>query len=79
MPIAGSSGSTSTVTKAYGYALAQKTLWLNTGGAKGANVNGCFVRRDEEINGMPVWEKEGEEEEEASFRFVASLIDFDTS
>ena len=38
MPIAGSSGSTSTVTKAYGYALAQKTLWLNTGGAKGANV-----------------------------------------
>lgn len=38
MPIAGSSGSTSTVTKAYGYALAQKTLWLNTGGTKGANV-----------------------------------------
>lgn len=38
MPIAGSSGSTSTVTKAYGYALNQKTLWLQTGGAKGANV-----------------------------------------
>jgi len=38
MPIAGSSGSTSTVTKAYGYALAQKTRWLQTGGAQGANV-----------------------------------------
>jgi hypothetical protein len=38
MPVAGSSGSTSTVTKAYNYVYTQKSLWINTGGSKGANV-----------------------------------------
>jgi hypothetical protein len=38
MPVAGSSGSTSIVTKAYNYVYAQKNLWINSGGTKGANV-----------------------------------------
>ena len=38
MPVAGSSGFTSTVTKAYNYVYAQKNRWINTGGASGANV-----------------------------------------
>ena len=38
MAIAGSSGSTSTISIAYGYALDQKTLWLETDGEFGANV-----------------------------------------
>lgn len=38
MGIAGASGSTSTVLRAYGYALAQKKLWLETNGEQGANV-----------------------------------------
>ncbi|MCB9896699.1 MAG: S8 family serine peptidase [Planctomycetes bacterium] len=38
MPVAGSSSSTSTVVKAYGYVLAQKQLWLSSGGTNGANV-----------------------------------------
>ena len=38
MPVAGSSGTTSIVVKAYNYVLAQKQLWLATGGALGANV-----------------------------------------
>ncbi|MHC4845804.1 MAG: S8 family serine peptidase [Planctomycetota bacterium] len=38
MPVAGASGSTSTVVKAYNYVLAQKQMWLTTGGVKGANV-----------------------------------------
>ena len=38
MAIAGSSGSTSTVLKSYGYVLKQKKLWLETDGKKGANV-----------------------------------------
>lgn len=38
MAVAGSSGMTSTVLEAYGYVLDQKVLWLETGGAKGANV-----------------------------------------
>lgn len=38
MPVAGASGSTSTVVKAYNYVLAQKQMWFDTAGAKGANV-----------------------------------------
>ena len=38
MPIAGSSGFTSTVTKAYNYVYAQKNLWITSGGTSGANV-----------------------------------------
>lgn len=38
MPVAGSSGSTSTVMKAYNYVLDQKQYWLDTAGAQGANV-----------------------------------------
>ena len=38
MPVAGSSSSTSTITKAYNYVYTQKNLWLTTSGAKGANV-----------------------------------------
>lgn len=38
LPVAGSSGTTSTVVKAYNYALAMKTLWLSSGGLLGANV-----------------------------------------
>ena len=38
MPIAGSSGSTSTVLIAYNYALAQKDIWLASGGSAGACV-----------------------------------------
>jgi hypothetical protein len=38
MPVAGSSGTTSIVVKAYNYVRAQKQKWLDTGGALGANV-----------------------------------------
>ncbi|MDF1799541.1 MAG: S8 family serine peptidase [Planctomycetota bacterium] len=38
MPVAGSSGSTSVVTKAYNYVFAQKNLWITSGGTSGANV-----------------------------------------
>ncbi|MCC6137642.1 MAG: S8 family serine peptidase, partial [Bdellovibrionaceae bacterium] len=38
MAINGSSGSTATVLKAYGYALKQKQLWVSSGGKQGANV-----------------------------------------
>lgn len=38
MPVAGASSLTSTVLEAYGYCLDQKTLWLSSGGARGANV-----------------------------------------
>lgn len=38
MAVAGASGSTSTVLKAYGYVLKQKQLWLSSGGKLGANV-----------------------------------------
>jgi subtilisin family serine protease len=38
MLIGGSSGNFSVVAKAYGYAMAQKKLWLESNGEKGANV-----------------------------------------
>jgi subtilisin family serine protease len=38
MSVNGSSGDTATVAKAYGYVAAQKKLWLDTKGARGANV-----------------------------------------
>jgi len=38
MWVAGSSGYTSTVIKAYTYVLTQRDLWMQTGGTKGANV-----------------------------------------
>ena len=38
MDVPGSSGNTSVILRAYGYILAQKQLWLDTNGAKGANV-----------------------------------------
>jgi len=38
MSVAASSGKTSVVAAGYGYVLRQKKLWLETGGAKGANV-----------------------------------------
>jgi len=38
MPVAGSSGTTSTVLLAYGYVTDQKDLWLSSSGAAGANV-----------------------------------------
>ena len=38
MPVAGSTGSTSVVTKAYNYVYNQKNQWINSGGSKGANV-----------------------------------------
>ncbi|MEK7691296.1 MAG: S8 family serine peptidase, partial [Bdellovibrionota bacterium] len=38
MAVAGASGTTSVVASAYGYVMAQKKLWLDTKGAKGANV-----------------------------------------
>ncbi|NDC23914.1 MAG: hypothetical protein EBZ49_07270, partial [Proteobacteria bacterium] len=38
MPVAGSSGETSVVARAYGYVLAQKKLWLESHGKKGANI-----------------------------------------
>lgn len=38
MAVNGSSGSTSTVLKAYGYVLKQKQLWLSSHGKQGANV-----------------------------------------
>jgi subtilisin family serine protease len=38
MLIGGSSGTFSVVAKAYGYAIAQKKLWLESNGEKGANV-----------------------------------------
>lgn len=38
MFIAGSSGQTSTIAKAYGYAIRMKKLWLQSGGKQGANI-----------------------------------------
>jgi len=38
MPVAASSGTTSVVVGGYGYALAQKKLWIESQGKKGANV-----------------------------------------
>jgi len=38
MYVAGSTSTTSTVVKAYSYVLKQRDLWMQTGGAKGANV-----------------------------------------
>jgi subtilisin family serine protease len=38
MPVAGSTGTTSIVVRAYNYVLAQKTLWLSSGGTTGANA-----------------------------------------
>jgi subtilisin family serine protease len=38
LPIAGASGVTSTVLRAYGYVLKQKQLWISSGGRKGVNV-----------------------------------------
>lgn len=38
MPVAGASGETSVVAKAYGYVLAQKKLWIESNGKKGANI-----------------------------------------
>ena len=38
MPVAGSTSSTSVVTKAYNYVYNQKNQWINSGGSKGANV-----------------------------------------
>lgn len=38
MFIAGSSGQTSTVAKAYGYAIRMKNLWIKSGGKQGANI-----------------------------------------
>tara|TARA_B100000315_G_scaffold260807_1_gene325618 strand:+ start:9682 stop:13104 length:3423 start_codon:yes stop_codon:yes gene_type:complete len=38
MAIAGASGTTSTISIAYGYVLDQKSLWFETDGQKGANV-----------------------------------------
>ena len=60
MNIPGSSGSTSVILRAYGYILQQKKLWLETNGAKGANVvatNSSFgVDRANCNNGSyPAW------------------------
>jgi subtilisin family serine protease len=38
MGVAGSSGETSVVARAYGYVIAQKKLWLESKGKKGANI-----------------------------------------
>jgi subtilisin family serine protease len=38
MPVAGSTGTTTIVVRAYTYAYDQKNLWLSSGGAQGANV-----------------------------------------
>jgi subtilisin family serine protease len=38
MAVAASSSSTSVISTGYGYVLAQKTLWLQSGGTQGANV-----------------------------------------
>jgi subtilisin family serine protease len=38
MAVAGSSGTTSVIATAYGYVMKQKQLWLDSKGAKGANV-----------------------------------------
>ena len=38
MPVAASSSKTSVIAKGYGYVIAQKKLWIESNGAKGANV-----------------------------------------
>ncbi len=38
MPVAASSGTTSVIAAGYGYVIAQKKLWLESKGAKGANI-----------------------------------------
>ena len=60
MAIAGSSGTTSTISIAYGYVLDQKSLWLETGGEFGANVvatNSSFGIDYADCNSgsYPVW------------------------
>jgi subtilisin family serine protease len=60
MAVAGSSGNTSQVVKAYGYVIAQKKLWLETKGAKGANIvatNSSFGVDEADCNSRdyPVW------------------------
>ncbi len=60
MPVAASSGTTSVVAEGYGYVLTQKKLWLETHGAKGANVvatNSSFGvdYADCQSSDYPVW------------------------
>ncbi len=60
MAIAGSTGTTSTISIAYGYVLDQKTLWLETGGEFGAYVvatNSSFGVDYADCNSdsYPVW------------------------
>ena len=38
MPVAASSSKTSVITKGYGYVIAQKKLWIESNGKKGANI-----------------------------------------
>ncbi len=38
LPVAASSNKTSVIAKGYGYVIAQKKLWIETNGAKGANI-----------------------------------------
>lgn len=60
LPVFGSSGKTSVVAKAYGYIIAQKKLWLASGGKKGANIvvtNSSFGvdKGDCHSDDFPVW------------------------
>ena len=60
MALRGASTSTSIVLEAYGYVLDQKSLWLETGGTKGANVvatNSSFGvdKADCESGDYPLW------------------------
>ena len=60
MSVAGSSGSTSTISLAYGYILDQKSLWLSSNGEFGANVvatNSSFGVDNANCNSgsYPVW------------------------
>ena len=60
MSVAGSSGQTSVISTAYGYVLDQKTLWLESNGAFGANVvatNSSFGVDYADCNSgsYPVW------------------------
>jgi len=60
MSVAGSTGSTSTISIAYGYVLDQKSLWLETNGEFGANVvatNSSFGVDYADCNSgsYPVW------------------------
>lgn len=60
MGVAGSSGTTSVILEAYGYVLAQKKLWIDSKGKKGANVvatNSSFGidRANCNSGDYPVW------------------------